>query len=131
MADDTDLLPEYTKGQFSLSPGGRLRQCKNVRMSFTNGARLKHSMAASPSGYSTSYREVGGSFSTEIPKAGAERDYIDAVVTGKLKQGRLEIPGTTITVALVIGNVEIAAQDDDAVTMSISFIGKMVARRST
>ena len=131
MADDTDLLPEYTRGQFSLSPGGRLRQCKNVRMRFTNSARLKHTMADSPSGYVTSYREVGGSFDSEIPKKGAERDYIDDVITGKIKQGRLEIPGTTITVALVIESVDISAQDDDAVRMSINFVGKLISKRAT
>jgi hypothetical protein len=128
--NDTNELFEYPKGQCSFSPGGRLRQCTNVRLRIANGAKLKHSLAASPSGVVFGVRDLSGTLTVEIPKAGSERDYVDAVNKGTRKQMRVEIPGNGIVCEVVCTEADINVPLDDAVSVSVSFIGKLVAATS-
>lgn len=130
MANDTNELFEYPKGQFSFSPGGRLRQCVDVELTISNGAKLKHSLAQTPSGVFTGSREASARWTAEIPKKGSERDYVDAVMKGSRKQARLEIPGNGIVLELVVGSVTITATLEDSVRVSCNAVGKLVAATS-
>ena len=68
-------LEFYPRGQLSLGAGGRLNQVTDLSVTADNGAKLKHSLARSPSGFSKSVNDLQGSFNAEIPKSGMERDY--------------------------------------------------------
>jgi hypothetical protein len=122
MADDD--LPDFPKGQFSMTPGGQLRQVTQVNMRLANGAKLKHSLAVSPSGFVKGTKDLGGSFTMEVPRKGLERDILENIDKATPQQGRLEIPGTAIVAKIVLTNADITASTEDAVQFRVDYIGK-------
>lgn len=122
-------LEFYPRGQMSLGAGGRLNQVTDLSVTADNGAKLKHSLARSPSGFSKSVNDLQGSFNAEIPKSGMERDYFTLLESDEnaVVQGRVEVPGAGLVLEIVIKSVQLTVSMEDAVKYACTFIGRKTA----
>jgi hypothetical protein len=122
-------LEFYPRGQLSLDAGNRLNQVTDLSVTADNGAKLKHSLARSPSGFSKSVNDLQGSFNAEIPKSGMERDYFTLLESDEnaVVQGRVEVPGAGLVLEVVIKSVQLTVSMEDAVKYACTFIGRKTA----
>lgn len=121
----SDAFPNYPRGGIAMG-NGDLVQVTNVKGKYTNGAKLKHSIKKTPSGYTLGHREVSGTFETEVPEGGMERDWWDLVRNGTVKQVRIKFPGTTKALDIVCSDLDFELPSDDAIKKTIGFIGQLV-----
>ena len=121
----TDELKVYPKGQIGFGTGN-LKTCTNCKFSFKNGAKLKHSLALTPSGVAFGHHEVTGSLEFEINEEGSERDIISDVRKGRKRQFRFKDATSTDTIIGVLDGVDKEMPSDDAVKMTCTFIGKLI-----
>lgn len=121
----SDELLQYPRGTVAMG-NGDLTQVVNLKLKVSRGAKLKHTLRKTPSGYTTGHQEVSGTFDVEIPETGEERDYWKMVATGEVKQLRVKIPGTTKALLIVASDLELELPSDDAIKETVSFIGALV-----
>lgn len=124
MASNDDL-PVYPKGQIGFGTGN-LKTATNAKYSFKNGAKLKHSIAQTPSGVTFGHQEVTGSIDFEISENGPERDIVNDVRSGTKRQFRFKDATTTDTIIGVLDGIDKEIPSDDCVKVTATFVGKLV-----
>lgn len=118
MADEQKFYP---RGEVSI--GGTLKEITGVSVSTNRGVRLTHSIAMSPSGWSSGNKEVTGTFDMEIPEGGQERDWFEAWRNNSRLVATVKLPGETRILNIVVGQEQIQMRSDGPVTRNISFVG--------
>lgn len=121
----TDELKLYPKGQIGFGTGN-LKTATNCKYTLKNGAKLKHSIAVTPSGVSFGHQEVDGSLEFEVNEDGMERDVVTDVKKGRKRQFRFKDATSTDTIVGVLTEVTKEIPSDDAVKVTVNFIGKLV-----
>jgi hypothetical protein len=121
---DQELL-EYPKGQIGYG-SGNLKQCTNAKFSLNRNAKLKHSIAKSPSGICYGHEELSGTLEFEVDETGIERDLIDDLKRGKRRNFRFKDAISTDEINGVLTSFDKEIPSDDAVKISVGFIGKLV-----
>lgn len=120
----SDTFNKYPRGSIAMG-NGDLMQVINAKVSVKNGAKLKHTLRKKGAGATLGNEETTVTFDFEIPETGPEKDYIDLVQQGTVKQIRLKVPGKTYTVNGVFSSCDTELPLDDAIKGSVEFIGKM------
>ncbi len=121
MSDDFN---KYPRGAIAMG-NGDLMQVTNATVDLKNNAKLKHTLRKKGAGAVLGNEECTVSFDFEIPEIGPEKDYIDLVQAGTVKQIRLKVPGKTYVVNGVFSSCKHELPLDDAIKGSCEFIGKM------
>jgi hypothetical protein len=122
MSDD---LAQYPRGAVAMG-NGDLIQVTNVKLKLSNGAKLKHTLRKSPSGFVLGHLECSGSMEIEIPETGAEKDYWTMVQNGDVNQIRLKLPADTRAVNIVASSMDLELPSDDAIKQTVEFVGEVV-----
>ena len=117
-----DKLPMFVKGQISIG-NGQLQFATTAKFSASNGAKLKHSMRRSPSGFVLGHNEVTGSLELDLTADGPERDWLKFLVKGEMKQALFEIPNMDTALNIVVSSTDIDMPSDDAIHQTVAFIG--------
>lgn len=112
----------YPKGAIA-TDGGDLIQVTNIKYTHKNGAKQVHTIRKKGAGITLGNEESTISYDTVVDSAGQERDYYLAVKKGLIKQLRIKVPGETITVNGVYESRDFDLPLDDAIKLSLSFIG--------
>ncbi len=120
----SDTFNKFPRGSIAMG-NGDLMQVTNVKVSLKNGAKLKHTLRKKGAGAVLGNEECTVTFDYEIPETGPEKDYMDLVQTGAVKQLRLKVPAKTYTVNGVYSSSDMELPLDDAIKGSCEFIGKM------
>lgn len=121
MADD---FKRYPKGVISHKVGD-LQQCTTFKVSSKNGAKLKHTLRRTPSGYVLGVQEVTLSFELEIHEDGPERDFYSSHKSGAKESFRLKFPGETYKFTGVSTTHDMDSPLDDAVKKSLEYVGRL------
>lgn len=119
-----DTFKRYPKGVISHKVGD-LQQCTNFKLSVKNGAKLKHTLRRSPSGWVLGTVEGTLSFDMEIDEDGPERNFHRALISGEAQGFRLKFPGETFKITGVVSSRDIDAPLDDAVKVSVEVLCKV------
>lgn len=114
----------YIRGQIALDSGDLL-DVVNVKVDHTNGGKLVHTIRKTPSGVTLGTKEATVSYDTVVGQNGAERDYATMVKKGTVKRLRIKVPGETITITGIYTTRSFDLPLDDAIKLSLSFIGIM------
>ena len=121
----SDSLQKYPRGQIGHGPGA-LVEVENVKLTNTNNAKLKHTLARTPSGYTTGTREASLSFKMNIGENGPERDFWNAMDAGSVEGFRLLLPGgLTYRVTGVVNKTDFDMPLDDAVSVDVEVMCKV------
>jgi hypothetical protein len=123
MADEQLVYPQA----FIAQGNGDLLQVTNFTLSFTNGAKLKHTLRRKGAGHTLGNPETTVTYDAEIDEDGPERNYWRDAQRGTIRQLRAKIPGgrTTLTVNGVYSQVDLDGPLDDATKVKCTFIGKL------
>lgn len=114
-------LEKYPRGQIGHGSGA-LVQVENVKVTNTPNGKLKHTLARSPSGYTTGTREAMLSFKMLIGETGPERDFWSALEAGNVENFRLLLPGgLTYRISGFLNKFDIDVPLDDAVSVELEF----------
>jgi hypothetical protein len=120
-----DSLQRYPRGQIGHGSGA-LIEVENVDLDVKTNSKLKHTLARTPSGYTTGTREATLSFKMNIGENGPERDFYTALDNGSVQGFRLLLPGAlTFRVTGVVNSNKYGVPLDDAVTVDIEVICKV------
>lgn len=120
-----DSLQRYPRGQIGHGSGA-LVEVENVDLDVKTNSKLKHTLARTPSGYTTGTREATLSFKMNIGENGPERDFYTALDNGSVQGFRLLLPGAlTFRVTGVVNSNKYGVPLDDAVTVDIEVICKV------
>jgi hypothetical protein len=103
---------------------GDLIDVTNVSITHTNNAKQVHTLRRDGAGVVLGVKETTVSFDAVISEDGPERDYFQLVKLGRIQQLRIKIPGQTITVQGVYKDSNFELPLDDAIKVSLAFIGK-------
>lgn len=113
-----------------LFPGGQLaigngvaQYATTMKLDANNNAKLVHTMAQSPAGYSRGNTEISGSFDSEIPAVGEDFDTIQAVVLGTPKTFRFKIPGSVKIIQGLLNSASLSGAAGESCKMTANFIG--------
>ena len=117
-------LKRYPRGQIAIG-NGDLQQAVLARFTFTNNAKLKHTLRKTPSGFVLGTREATGSFDLEIDEDGPEREVFEAIRGGEIKNFRYKMPTITKTIEGIFVSVDVEEPLDDAVKFTVNWIGKL------
>jgi hypothetical protein len=117
---DTQLL--YPRGQIALGSGD-LIDVTNVKIDQVNNAKQVHTIRQKGAGFSLGVEETTVSFDAVVSDQGEERDWLDLLKKGRIKQIRIKTPGRTMTVNGVVSSISTELPLDDAIKMSLTFIG--------
>lgn len=123
MAGDTDILT-YPRARVALD-NGDLVDVTNVKLDSTNNAKLVHTLRRSPAGVVLGNHETTVSMDVAVSEEGLEREYLDMVRTGTVKQVRLKVPGKTLTVEGKFSDFGIEGPVDAEIKTTLKFIGKL------
>jgi hypothetical protein len=123
MADSELVL--YPRGQVGLGSGD-LQECTDAKLTLNSGAKLKHTLRVTPSGYTKGAFEVSITLTTLVPETGPERDYINALKSGNPQNFRFKSPTETHTVEGVLTTVEESYTQDDGISETVSGVGRLV-----
>lgn len=117
----SESLEKYPRGQIGHGPGA-LVEVENVKLTNTANGKLKHTLARSPSGYTTGTREAMLSFKMLIGENGPERDFWTALEAGSVESFRLLLPGNlTYRISGFNNKFDIDVPLDDAVSVDLEF----------
>lgn len=114
----------YIRGQIALASGD-LIDVTNVRVSHTNNAKQVHTIRQKGAGIALGVEETTVSFDAVISEDGQERDYFALVKKGTIAQLRIKLPGETITVQGAFQSRDFDLPLDDAIKLSMNFVGHM------
>lgn len=118
-------VPVYPRGQISFGAGD-LIQVTNVTWTYTNNAKLKHTLKKTPSGKVMGTKELSGSFTAIIDEDGFERDYISRVDSGEEVSMRLKLPQVTKSIVGFLTGIDGDMPLDDAVEVTVNWSGKFI-----
>lgn len=114
----------YARGRIALGSGD-LIDVTNVRVSHTNNAKQVHTLRQKGAGITLGTEETSVSFDAVISEDGQERDYFSLVKKGTITQLRIKIDGETMTVQGAFQSRDFDLPLDDAIKVSLNFIGHM------
>lgn len=121
MADEQKIYP---RGRIALESGD-LIDVTNVKIDHTNNAKQVHTIRQKGAGITMGVEETTVSYDIVVSEDGLERDYINFVKRGRIKQLRMKVPGETITVNGVFQSQSYELPLDDSIKLSMTFIGHM------
>jgi len=119
----TSEIKFFPRAQISMGAGD-LVQVTSFSYSYTNNAKLKHSLKRSPSGKTLGNKEVSGKFHMEIDEDGPERDVHARIDTGEEVNLRFKLPSYTKNFVGLLSSVDVEGPLDDAVSFDVAFLGK-------
>jgi hypothetical protein len=114
----------YPRGRIALGSGD-LIDVTDVKIDLTNNAKQVHTLRRPGAGYTMGTQETTVTFNVAVSEEGPERDYVEMVQKGLIKQLRIKIPGKTINVEGVFKNVGFELPLDSEIKQSLTFVGKM------
>lgn len=114
----------YPRGRIAQGRGD-LIDVTNVKIDTTNNAKQVHTLRKKGAGVTLGTEETSVSFDVAVSEDGLERDYLADVKAGAIRQLRLKIPGKTITVNGVYKDTSFELPLDDAIKVTVMFIGHM------
>ena len=121
----SETLQRYPRGSLGHGPGA-LVEVENVKLTITTNAKLKHTIAASPSGYTTGTNEATLSFKMLLGENGPERDFYEELRAGTVNSFRLMLPGSlTFRVTGVVSKTDFDVPLDDAVAIDVEVLCKV------
>lgn len=115
----------YPRGRIAQG-NGDLIDVTNVKVTHTNNSKQVHTIRQKGAGITYGIEETTVSYDAVVGEDGQERDYFGLVKTGKIVQLRIKIPGETITVEGAYKTRDFELPLDDAIKLSLEFIGHMV-----
>lgn len=115
---------KYPRGRIALGTGD-LIDVTNVKIDITNNAKQIHTLRQKGAGFTLGVEETNVSFDVAVSEDGLERDYLADIKAGSVKQLRIKIPGKTITVNGAFKDASFELPLDDAIKVSVMFIGDM------
>lgn len=113
----------YSKGSIALGSGDLL-DVTDVKVDVTDGSKLVHVMRG-VSGVVQGNEEATITFNARVSEDGEEADWLALVKKNMIKQLRIKLDGRTMTVNGKFQSVGYELPLDDAVTVSLTFIGKV------
>lgn len=116
----------YPRGQVALGSGDLL-DVTSVKITDTNSGKLVHTIRRSPAGVTMGVREASVSFDMVVSEEGAERHYAESIRAGTIRQLRIKLPKETITVEGMFVSRDIELPLDDAIKVSLTFIGRLTS----
>lgn len=114
----------YPRGRIALDSGD-LVDVTNVKVSTTNNAKQVHTLRQPGAGVTMGNPETTITFDVAISEDGMERNYLEMVRKGTLKQIRIKVPGATINVEGVFKETGFELPLDSEIKQNLSFIGKI------
>jgi hypothetical protein len=121
MANEQALYP---RGRAAFG-GGDLVDVTNVKVETTNNAKQVHTIRRRGAGFTLGTEETTVTFDLVVSENGEERDWIDTLKRGLVKQIRLKLPGRTMTVNGTVKSISTEMPIDDAIKQSVTFIGHL------
>jgi hypothetical protein len=112
----------YPRGQIALG-NGDLIDVISVKVSQTNNAKQVHTIRQKGAGITLGTEETTVSYEAVVSEDGQERDYFALVKKGTIVQLRIKVPGETITVQGAYQSRDFDLPLDDAIKLSLNFIG--------
>jgi hypothetical protein len=116
---------DYPKGQLSLQ-GGELQDVFDVQCAFEDGETEVHTFRGKgqPSGSTGGKRKCTVTFKAAISQAGFERDYLGNWHKRKVLNGRLKVPGKTVSITGRLSKPSITSNIDNFIEFSVTLSGK-------
>ncbi len=114
----------YPRGRIAMTTGD-LVDVTNVKIDTTNNAKQVHTIRQKGAGITLGNEETTVTFDIVVSEDGEERDWLEALKKGLIKQLRLKIPGRTMTVDGAIKQLSTELPLDDAIKQSVTFIGHL------
>ncbi len=114
----------YPRGQVALGSGD-LADATNIKVSTVNNAKQVHTIKQKGSGVTLGVEETTVSLEMVVSEDGEERDWLAMLKAGQIKQLRVKVPGRTMTINGTVKQIDYELPIDDAIKISLTFIGKM------
>lgn len=114
----------YPRGRIALGTGD-LMDVTNIKVTTTNNNKFIHTIQQANAGIYKGNEETTVTYDAVVSDRGAERDYFHMVKQGTIKQLRIKVPGETMTVVGMYKTRSFEIPLDDAIKMSLEFIGKL------
>jgi hypothetical protein len=114
----------YPRGRIALG-NGDLLDVTNVKVDVTNNAKQVHTIRRKGAGTTMGTEETTVTYDIAISEDGQEREYLEFVKKGTIKQLRIKVPGLTMTVDGQYKDLSFELPLDDAIKQSMTFIGHM------
>jgi len=114
--------PIYPRGQIALDSGD-LIDVTNVKIDTTDNSKQVHTIRQRGAGITQGSEETTITFDAVLSEYGEEADWLALVKKQQIKQLRIKVPGRTITANGKFNSVGYELPLDDAIKISISFIG--------
>lgn len=121
MANEQALYP---RGRVAFGVGD-LVDVTNIKIDTTNNAKQVHTIRRRGAGFTLGTEETTVTFDLVVSEHGEERDWIDAMKRGLVKQIRLKLPGRTMTINGAVKSVSTEMPLDDAIKQNVTFIGHL------
>jgi hypothetical protein len=113
----------YPKARIAMG-NGDLIQVTDLKVTTDNSAKTVATLRRPRgAGITIGTETTTVTFNYVIDGDGAERDYIQDIRTGKIRQLRIKVPGETITVNGVYKKRDIDGNVDDAIKGAVEFVG--------
>ena len=114
--------PIFPRGQIAMDSGD-LVAVTNVKITTTDNSKQVHTIRVRGAGVTQGNEETTITFDAVIDEYGEEADWLAFVKQQQIKQLRLKIPGRTITANGKFQTADYELPLDDAIKVSITFIG--------
>lgn len=114
----------YPRGQIA-EGAGDLIDVTNVKVTTTNNGKQVHTIRRKGAGITLGTEETTVTFDSVISEEGQERDYFKKVKKGTIQQLRIKVPGETLTVQGSYTTRDFELPLDDAIKLSLTFIGHL------
>lgn len=114
----------YDRGAIAMG-NGELLTVTNVKVTTTDNSKQIHTLRRKGAGVTQGTEETTVTFDAVVGDQGEEADWLNLVKKKILKTLRIKIPGRTMTVKGKYKDVDYELPLDDAVKVSLGFIGKM------
>ncbi|MHC4736225.1 MAG: hypothetical protein ACYTDW_17455 [Planctomycetota bacterium] len=114
----------YPRGFIALGSGD-LIDVTNVTVDTTDNSKQVHTIRQKGAGVTQGVEETTIAFDAALSEFGEEADWLQLVKKQEIKQLRVKVPGRTITVNGKFRMVKYELPLDDAIKVSVEFIGKL------
>lgn len=114
----------YDRGAIAMG-NGELLSVTNVKVDTSDNSKQVHTLRKKGAGITQGVEETTVTFDAVIGDQGEEADWLELVKKKLIKTLRIKIPGRTMTVVGKYKDVSYELPLDDAVKVSLGFIGKL------
>jgi hypothetical protein len=116
---------DYPKGKFSIQ-GGELQDVFDVNCTFEDGETTVHTFKnkGEACGSTSGKRKAAITFKSSISEAGFERDYLGNWRKRRVINGRMKVPGKTISVTGRLTKPALLSNLDGFIEFSVTLEGK-------